>query len=140
MTPTDPNEIYQVLKLLKPIKSTGHDNLSTYFLKLINQNVAIPLSILINKSLQSGVFPDSLKIGKVIPIYKAKAKENFSNYRPIASLPSVSKIIKKIVHKWLYFFLELHDLLYDNQFCFRRTYSTIDAVTKLITDTCKALD
>jgi len=99
MTPTDPNEIYQVLKLLKPIKSTGHDNLSTYFLKLINQNVAIPLSILINKSLQSGVFPDSLKIGKVIPIYKAKAKENFSNYRPIASLPSVSKIIKKIVHK-----------------------------------------
>jgi len=34
----------------------------------------------------------------------------------------------------------LHDLLYDNKFGFRRKHSTIDAVTKLITDTCKALD
>ena len=44
MTLTDPNEIYQVLKLLKPQKSTGHGNLSTYFLKLINEKVAVPLS------------------------------------------------------------------------------------------------
>jgi len=65
------------LKLLKPQKSTGHDNLSTYFLKLINEKDATPLSILINKSLLTGVFPDSLKIAKVIPIYKAKVKENF---------------------------------------------------------------
>ena len=36
--------------------------------------------------------------------------------------------------------LELHNLLYDNQFGFRHTHSTINAVTKLITDTCKALD
>jgi len=34
----------------------------------------------------------------------------------------------------------LHDLLYDNQFSFRHKHSTIDAVTKLITDPCKALD
>ena len=114
MTPSDPNEIYEVLKLLKPKKSAGHDKLSTYFLKLINEKVATPISMLINKSLQTGVFPDSLKIAKVVPIYKVKAKDNFSNYRPISLLPSVSKILEKIVHKRLYFFLELHDLLYDN--------------------------
>ena len=34
----------------------------------------------------------------------------------------------------------MHELLYDNQFDFRHKHSTIDAVTKLITDTCKALD
>jgi len=34
----------------------------------------------------------------------------------------------------------LHELLYDNQFGFRHKHITIDAVTKLITDTCKALD
>jgi len=105
MTSTDPNEIYEVLKLLKPKKSTGHDNLSTYFLKLINEKVAIPPSILINKSLQTVVFPDSLKIVKVIQIYNAKAKETFFNYRPISLLPSVSEILEKIVHKQLYFFL-----------------------------------
>ena len=76
MTSTDPNEIYQVLNLLKPQKSTGHDNCSTYFKKLTNEKVAIPVNILINKSVQTGDFPESLKIAKVIPIYKAKAKEN----------------------------------------------------------------
>ena len=40
----------------------------------------------------------------------------------------------------LYNFLESHELLYDNQFGFRRKHSTIDAVTKFVTDTCKSLD
>ena len=39
-----------------------------------------------------GVLPYSLQISKVIPVYNAKAKENFFNYRPISLLPSVSKI------------------------------------------------
>ena len=95
--------------------------------------------MLINKSLQIGVFPDSLKIAKVIPVYRVKAKENLSNYRPISLLPAVSKIHEKIVHKRLCFFLELHDLLYDNQFGFRHKHSTEDTVTNLITDTYKAL-
>jgi len=80
-------------------------------------------------------------MAKVIPIYKDKVKENFLNYRPISLLlPSVSKILEKIVHKRLIFFIEFHDLLYDNQFGFRCKHSTIDAVIKLITDTCKGLD
>ena len=36
MTPSDPDEIYKVLKVLKPKKSPGHDNLSTHFLKSID--------------------------------------------------------------------------------------------------------
>jgi len=74
---------------------------------LINEKVAIPPNILINKFLQSGVFPDSLKIAKVIPIYKVKAKEISSNYRPISLLPSVSNNLEKIVHKRLYFFFRI---------------------------------
>jgi len=50
-------------------------------------------------------------------------------YRPISLLPAVSKI----------YLLELHDLFYDNHFGFRHKHSKIDTVTKLITDTCKAL-
>ena len=140
MTPSDPDEICKVLKALKPKKSSGHDNLSTQFLKSIDENIAAPISILINKSIETGVFPDTLKIAKVIPIYKAKAKDNFSNYRLISLLPSISKILEKIIHKRLYHFMELHELLYDNQFGFRRKHSTIDAVNKFVTDTCKSLD
>ena len=79
MTPTVPDEIYKLLKVLKLKKSTGHDNVSTYLLKSIDEQVSTPVSILLNKSLETGIFPDSLKLAKVIPIYKAKARENSSN-------------------------------------------------------------
>ena len=140
MTPTVPDEIYKLLKVLKPKKSTGHDNVSTYLLKSIDEQVSTPISILINKSLETGVFPDSLKLAKVIPIYKAKARENLSNYRPISLLPSISKFLEKIVHKRLYFFLELNKILIDNQFGVRQKHSTMDANTKFVTETCTSLD
>jgi hypothetical protein len=37
--------------------------------------------------LDSGVFPDSLKISKLTPVFKDGDKQNVSNYRPIAVLP-----------------------------------------------------
>ena len=99
--------------------------MSTYLLKSIDEQVSTRISILINKSLETGVFPDSLKLAKVIPIYKAKARENLSNYRPISLLPSISKLLEKIVHKRLNFFLELNKILIDNKFGFRQKHSTM---------------
>jgi hypothetical protein len=140
MTPTDPEEILKILKATKSKKSTGHDNISTHFLKQIDKHIATPISILINKSIQSGTFPDTLKLAKVIPIYKAKAKDTFSNYRPISLLPSISKILEKVVHKRLYYFLDQQDIFYDNQYGFRKKHSTIDAVTKFITDIAQSFE
>ena len=42
-------------------------------------------------SLKSGIFPDKLKIARVIPLFKAADPINISNYRPISVLPSFSK-------------------------------------------------
>jgi hypothetical protein len=38
-----------------------------------------------------------MKLAKVIPIYKAKAKDEFSNYRPLSLLPTLSKILEKVI-------------------------------------------
>ena len=140
MTPTDSDEICKILKESKPKTSAGHDNISTQFLKTVEQHIAIPISILVNISVQSGIFPDTLKLAKVIPIYKAKAKNDVSNYRPISLLSSISKIIERVVHRRLYSFLDVNDILYKNQFGFRRKHSTIDAVTKFVTDISRSLD
>ena len=48
-----------------------------------------PLTIIINQIIVTGIFPDQLKISKVIPLYKAKDQTILSNYRPIALLPSI---------------------------------------------------
>ncbi len=104
MTPTDPNEILKIITNMKTKNSSGHDGITSKFIKSISTHVANPISILINKSIETGKVPDSQKIAKVIPIYKAKSKDNFSNYRPISLLPTISKILEKVVHKRLYHF------------------------------------
>ena len=47
--------------------------------------------------LTTGIFPDKLKIAKVVPLYKKGGNALFSNYRPISNLPSLSKIFEKVV-------------------------------------------
>jgi hypothetical protein len=88
--PTDPQEIFKIIMSLKPKKSCGHDNISANFLQKIAMNVAKPISILVNKSLIDGIVPDILKIAKIVPIYKAKEKDKFTNYRPVSLLPTLS--------------------------------------------------
>ena len=81
-----------------------------------------------------------MKIAKVIPIYKCKEKNEMDNYRPISLLPSISKIIEKLVHKRLYSFCENNDILNDNQYGFRPKHSTIDAVSKFTADIVSSLE
>ena len=47
-----------------------------------------------------------MKLAKVIPVYKAKSRDTFTNYRPISLLSNISKILEKVVHKRLYGFVQ----------------------------------
>ena len=57
-------------------------------------------------SIETGVFPDSLKLAKVIPIYKPGDKTLLSNYRPISILNSFSKIFEKVIYYHLFDFID----------------------------------
>ena len=84
--------------------------------------------------MSEGVVPYQMKIAKVIPVYKSKDKQLFTNYRPISLLPCISKILEKVVHKRLYHFLVLNDILDQHQYGFRPRHSTIHAVTEFTYD------
>ena len=118
LAPTDDYEIIKILNNSKAKNSRGHDDLSMMFMKRISTAISHPLSLIINKSMQSGIVPDSMKLAKVIPIHKSKNKQVFDNYRPISLLPTLSKVLERVMHNRLYNFLNSDGLLYDKQYGF----------------------
>ena len=71
ITPTDTEEILSIAALLKPNASHGYDSISPKVVRKCISHIGNSLCDIFNKSLRSGVFPDGLKLAKVIPIYKA---------------------------------------------------------------------
>ena len=140
MRPTDEEEIFKIINGMKPKKSAGHDGLSSIYLKLFIYEIVRPLTIIINKSLVTGIVPDLMKLAKVIPIYKSKNKKLFSNYRPISLLPVLSKVLEKVVHKRLYSFMSKKQIFFESQYGFRDKHSTTDAITELCSNILYGFD
>ena len=111
--------------------SSGCDNILPKIGKLFVDQYIEPLTYLINKSIEQGIFPDELKMAQVVPIFKAGDEQLVQNYRPISVLPFMSKIYEKIVDNYLIDFLDSNNLLYKYQFGFRKSHSTSHAIITL---------
>ena len=125
-------DIETVLSKLKPKTSCGHDGLSIKLLKGASSSICRPLALIINQSLSSGIFPDKLKLAKVIPIYKKGDSSLYDNYRPISLLPAFSKLFEKVVYRQLYEFFSHNNLFYDSQHGFKELHSTETAALEFI--------
>ena len=106
-------------------------SIPVHLLKLIADLIIEPLCEIIINSFSSGIFPDALKICKVVPIHKGESTQELNNYRPISLLSIFNKIIEKLMHKQLYNFLNTHDILFKNQFGFRQNNSTTFALIQI---------
>ena len=93
-----------------------------------------------NQSLQEGVFPNALKIAKVVPIFKNGDLKCVTNYRPISVLPAFSKITEKVVYKRLHKYISDNSILHQNQFGFREKLSTSMVLLELIDKLSEAVD
>ncbi len=129
---TDPAEVLTIINSLKPKRSCGSDRISTHLLKQIGPEISDIISKAINKSISSARVPFCLKAAKIIPIYKAGDDKNYSNYRPISILPSISKVLEKVMHKRLYNYMQSNNYLYKSQYGFRKKHSTNQAVLEFV--------
>ena len=93
-----------------------------------------------NHSFVTAIFPDAMKIAKVIPIYKTGAKDEFNNYRPILLLPQYSKILQKLFNDRLETFICRNNILSDCQFGLRTGRSSSKAIVNLMEKVTNSLD
>ena len=130
--PLSINELKDAFFSLKINKSTGHDDISYNVVSKCFGELCTPLRYIFDLSFENGIFPDSLKIAKVTPVYKSGDSSSLSNYRPISALPCFSKMLERIMYTRLYNYLQETKILYSKRFRFQRGHSTDYAVIELI--------
>jgi len=121
---TNPSNICGLIKSLQSKYSLDSDGLSTKLLKEIAAEISVPLSHIFELSLTTGVFPQKLKKSRTVPVFKAGNPNMCDNYRPIALLSSISKILEKLVSTKLVEHLDSNNLLYEHQYGFQKNKST----------------
>jgi len=117
------DEISFAIKSLKNKCSCGPNDISNniviknslFFSKILNR--------LINDSIDIGNFPSCLKTSKIIPVHKNGTKTSLSNYRPISLQCTFSKILEKIISKFILSHFENNNLLMDQQHGYRKWHN-----------------
>jgi len=99
-----------------------------------------PFTYICNRSFLTGIFPDNMKIGEVLPVYKSGDKQTLTNDIPISLLPQFSKILQKLSISRLDSFLNKYDVLSEHQYGFRSNCSTSLAVMELVEHVGAAVD
>ena len=117
-------EIKKIIQELPPKLSSGFDNISCKLTKGIKDCIAEPLMMILNKSFTEGNFPKSIKIGKIVTIFKDGNKNDPSCYRPISMLNSTSKIFEKASLSQIAPHLYKNDIINQKQFGFQKNSST----------------
>ena len=130
--PTNTEEIEDKIKTLNIHKFIEQ------FLEQFYKEISIPIEKP-NQSFETVIFPDALKVARIIPMFKKGDLLQCNNYRPISLTSNISKIMEKLVHQHLYIFLE-DNLLNDKQFIFWNKHSAMHAQIEITEKIREALD
>jgi len=132
---TNPTEIKNLIKKLPSQKAPGSDNIQNIVLKHLTNKAIVQLMYIINAIFRLSHFPIHWKKGCIIPILKSgKNSTDPSNYRPISLLPTISKLLEKIILKRFVDFEKRNNILIDEQFGFREGHSTVQQLVRIVND------
>ena len=120
--------------------STDCNDLNMSMVKSIIAHIVKHLKHIYNVSFNTGIFPNQMKIAKVIPIFKSGEKDVFTHYRPISLLPQFLKILEKLYCDRLDSFLFKYSILSPSQYGFRSNISTSHALIELVEEITASLD
>ncbi|XP_077976386.1 uncharacterized protein LOC144432146 [Styela clava] len=140
LRPTTALEIKNIIREMKPKPSFGIDGIPFKILKYIPEHITDILAYIFNLSLSTGLFIESFKTSKVLPLFKKGSVSDLGNYRPISLLPSFSKILEKIMYSRMSNYFETNNVFHSHQFGFRKQHSTAMAANVLVHKLTKAFE
>ena len=132
LNPPSIAEVYAELCLLSLTKSTGPDDIPSYFVKLAAPIISPYLTYFIETSLKLEIFPNSQKVAKVLPIFNKGFKATPENIRPIFILPALSKIFEKVLSTKLLSFFTQNSVLQCTQYAFVKSIIQLKLFSMLL--------
>lgn len=118
--------VEKYLLLLNGSKSMGPDNIHPLIVKSMANTFSKPLTLIFQKSIDTGKIPKEWKDARVTPLFKNKgSKLDAGNYRPVSLTSIVCKTLEKVIRKEMIDHLITNNLLSDSQFGFRSGRSCI---------------
>ena len=133
-------EVESVFKTLVTGKAAGPNGLSNRILRELSFELSLPFCCLFNQSLRTSAFPVSYKEANVCPVPKKGDMSVVSNYQPISSLNTKSKVLERLVFKYLFNHFQNNNLLSSLQPGFMPGDSTVNQLAFLYNIICQALD
>lgn len=124
-------DVRDIISSMKNSSSKDCYHLNARIIKTIKHIIVVPLTKLINQCIRSNMFPDCLKVARVVPVFKKGLDDDLNNYRPISVIPILGKIFEAALKQQLTNHLERSNLLNSSQFGFRSNLSTTVAIGHL---------
>ena len=105
------SQLCKVITRMSPTSSTAADYISIKTIKQARSQIEPLLLVLINQIISTTVYPKNLKLTKVIPIPKTKERTSIDGWRPINLVPSISKIVEKVLMSQIIEHLQTNNLV-----------------------------
>jgi hypothetical protein len=138
--PITEGDVLEELCSFRNKKATGFDGISCEFSLKFMDLLLTPLTYLVNQSLQSGTFPDRLKLSIIRPLHKRNSRSDVTNYRPVCNLSVFSKLFEKFFILKVNNFLKKHNVIIAEQHGFTENRSTTTALFSFLNGVYEKLD
>ena len=131
LPPITMQELIFQLRVLKPQKAPGPDNLTPKAIKFLPFQGVKLLLHLFNSILRLGHFPETWKMARVVMIAKpGKPTSEINSYRPISILSVLSKIFERLVLNRMLSYMD--GVIPDHQFGFRAGHGTPEQCHRIV--------
>ena len=127
-----PIEISKLIRSLKK-SNNSHCGIPGKFLFLIATPISFPLYKIFNNCFQIGHFPEVFKIAQITALFKRSGlKSSKLQYRPIALLPTLSKIMESVIHQRLLGHFISNNIISERQAAYLKGDSTVQQLLYIV--------